>query len=142
MLSLAVAQELKAAGLPWTPTAHDFFGIPNRGMDERLFVISDVMTYIETIRGQPAVTFHGAVEWALDYVMLSEVIWIPREEQLREMVEVWLRAEAPPALTLTSTRDGYRCEIRQWGETVPFEAFGAGEAYARALIYLLRQEGG
>jgi hypothetical protein len=41
---------------------------------------------------------------------------------------------------LTSTADGYWCEIRFRGERILFEAFGANEAYATALLYVLKNE--
>lgn len=138
MLPISRAQALKAAGLAWQPALHDFFALPHRGMDERLFVLSDMMSYVELVQGQLAITFHGAVEWALDYVMLEEILWIPREGQLREMLEQRLMDEPPPIVCLTSTDDGYRCEIRFRGELVTFEAFGASDAYALALLHVLQ----
>ena len=43
MISLATAMALKAAGLTWMPMDLDFFAIPDRQMDERIFVISDII---------------------------------------------------------------------------------------------------
>lgn len=138
MLPISRAQALKDAGLAWQPALHDFFALPHRGMDEQLFVLSDVMSYVELVQGQWAITFHGAVEWALDYVMLEEILWLPTESQLRDLLEQRLTDESPPALRLTSTLDGYQCEIRLQGEFLPFEAFGASDAYALALLHLLQ----
>ena len=42
MISLHLARKLKAAGLVWQATTNDFFAVPDRGMDERLFVLSDM----------------------------------------------------------------------------------------------------
>jgi hypothetical protein len=137
MLSLSLAQQLKAAGLQWSPANNDFFALPERGMDERVFVLSDVMSYVEIVQGHPAVTFHGAVEWALDFVYLMDVVWMPSESQLREELERRLIGSATPALTLTSTGDGYRCDIRVGDQWLAFDAFGASEAYGLALLHLL-----
>ena len=95
MLSLTVAQQLKAAGLKWTPKLHDFFAVPNRGLDERVFVIGDVLTYVEVVRGQLSVTFHGAVEWALDYVAVEEIVWLLRAPEIRTFA-----SESPAFLLL------------------------------------------
>lgn len=138
MLSLTLAQELKAAGLNWTPAKNDFFAIPDRELDEGVYVISDMTVLVEPVNGQLAVTFHGAVEWALDHVFVTDLIWLPTETQLRELLEQRLLGEIEPALQLTSTADGYWCEIRFQGERLLFEAFGASEAYGAALLHVLK----
>lgn len=138
MLSLTLAKKLKAAGLPWTPAKNDFFAIPDRDLDDVIFVISDMTVFVETVKGQLAVHFHGAVEWALDYILVAELDWLPTEAQLRELLEQRLLGESEPALKLVSTADGYCCEIRFRGEVLTFEAFGASEAYGMALLHLLK----
>lgn len=137
MLSLTTAQRLKAAGLTWTPAKNDFFVVPERGLDDVVFVISDMTVLVELLKGQLAVTFHGTVEWALDHILIAELVWLPTEAQLRELLEQRLLGEPPPALRLTSTPDGYWCEIRFREQVLLFEAFGASEAYATALLYVL-----
>lgn len=140
MLSLTLAEELKKAGLAWTPTKLDFFAIPERGLDDGVYVISDMTVLVEVLNGQLAVTFHGAVEWALDHMLITELVWLPTEMQLREQLEQRLVGEPEPALQLISAADGYRCEIHFRGERLTFEAFGASEAYGLALLRLLRQQ--
>lgn len=137
MLSLAMAQRLKDAGLNWKPALHDFFAIPGAGMDNRRFVLTDMMAYQELMRGWPVVTFHGAVEWALDYVLVAEVLWLPSETQLREMLQEWLLAEEQPAVTLQSMPGGYVCHIQCDGNISHFEGITASDAYAAAIVYLL-----
>ena len=68
MVSLPLAKKLKKIGTPWDPKANDYFAIPDRGFDERVFVISEMMTNIEQIHGRSVVTFHGGAEWAMDYL--------------------------------------------------------------------------
>src|SRR5512146_2882759 len=87
MISLALAQDLKEAGLSWEPAMHDFFAIPERGMDNRVFVISDIQSTVENLLGSPVVAFQGASEWALDYLVTSEAVWLPTESQLRQALE-------------------------------------------------------
>ena len=86
MIELETARKLKTAGLHWEPTQGDRFAVPDRGMDDRVFVINDMATIIEMIQGAEMVTFHGTPEWALDYVYLGEAVWLPDEGQLRELL--------------------------------------------------------
>ena len=51
---------------------------PTGGFDDRLFVISDVMATMEIRHNLSVVTFQGTVEWARDYLFVSEVVWMPR----------------------------------------------------------------
>lgn len=141
MLSLTLAQELKAVGLSWSPAKNDFFAIPDRQLDESIYVITDMTVLVEMVNGQLAVTFHGAVEWALDHVFVADLVWLPTETQLRELLEQRLLGEVEPTLQLTSTADGYWCQIRFQGERLLFEAFGATEAYAAALLHVLQPGG-
>jgi hypothetical protein len=138
MLSLSIAQQIKEAGLSWTPALHDFFAIPDRGFDDEVFVISNMFSNVEWLRGHLAVTFQGSVEWALDHIMVAELVWLPTEAQLREELEKRLVGEQHPELRLISTPDGYTCEIRFRNQRLRFGAFGASEAYAAALLHVLR----
>jgi len=132
-----MARHLKDAGLIWIPAMHDYFAVPDRGLDDHIFVINDVMAYVEIRNNLPMVTFHGTAEWALDYLLTSEVIWLPKEDQLRMNVMRLLSPESQPALLLASTGDGYRLEIQLQGGSRVFEATEASEAYAAALLHLL-----
>jgi hypothetical protein len=138
MLSLSLARDLKEAGLTWTPAYYDFFAIPDRGLDDRIFVISDMLVNLALVSHELAVTFQGTVEWALDFVMVVELVWLPREDQLREELEQRLLGEPQPALEFTSTDYGYQCKIQFRGQTLTFEAFGASEAYTAALLHILK----
>lgn len=137
MLSQSTAEALRQAGLVWTPRALDFFAIPGADFAGQVFAITDMTITAEALYGQPAVLFHGSVEWALDHLWMAEVVWIPREDQLRELLEEWLAEEGADALTLVTTQLGYRCTIRSAGEALSFEAFDASEAYGAALLHLL-----
>ena len=140
MISLALAQQLKTAGLNWSPAKNDFFVVPDRGLDEQVFVISDLAVIVEKLHGQLSITFHGTPEWALDHVVVSEAVWLPTETQLREILEFRLVTERQPAIRLSSVSDGYWCEIQFQERLVIFESFGAAEAYGTALLYVLETE--
>jgi len=138
MLSLATARALRLAGLAWKPAEFDMFAIPDRGLDERIFVISEMPAAVGQIQGTPIMTFEGAVEWALDYVPTGEVLWLPSEEQLRGLLAERLAPEPHFFLALNVTADGCRCEITFGGQTLGFQAADGSEAYAAALMYVLR----
>jgi len=74
MKSLSLARKLIEAGLKWRPVVNDCFAIPGRGFDDRFFVISDVMAQMEIRMNLSVVTSQGIVEWALDYLFVSEVV--------------------------------------------------------------------
>lgn len=137
MLSVNSAKALREAGLEWTPEQLDFFVIPGSGIDDEVFAISNMTVTAEPIANRLAITFHGSVEWALDHVWAGDVIWVPREDQLREMLEERLLGEPQPALVLSTSRLGYRCDINFHGRQLSFEGFEASEAYASALLHVL-----
>ncbi|MCL4876676.1 MAG: pilus assembly protein CpaE [Anaerolineae bacterium] len=141
MISIESALRLKKAGLEWQPAENDFFAIPFRELDERTFVISDMTVIVEMLNGERAITFNGASEWAMDYLIVTDAIWVPREDQLRSELERRLvrRGEAQPVVTLMTTSDGYCCEIQFKEEKRRFEDFGASECYAAALLFVLEQ---
>jgi hypothetical protein len=140
MLSLSVAQKLKEAGLSWTPALHDFFAIPDRGFDDKVFVISDILVMVEMLSGRLSATFHGTVEWALDEVVIDELVWLPTEEQLRGELEIRLITGPGAGVKLISTSDGYVCEFQVGDRLLRFEAFDASAAYAAALMYVLEAD--
>lgn len=140
MIQTETARILKNLGLTWKPQLHDFFAIPDRNLDNRVFVLSDMTIGAEVLHGFPALTFNGAVEWSLDFIYQYDVIWIPREDQLRTLLVSRLAGQEEPVLQLESTLRGYRCTINFGGEKQQFTAGSAGDAYASALISLLESE--
>ena len=101
MISLSLARKLKQAGLLWQASVNDFFAIPDRGMDDRVFVIADLLANLDIFRGWPVVTFHGTAEWALDYILTAEVIWLPTESQLRQALLDMINNESQRKLQQT-----------------------------------------
>ena len=137
MISLATALKLKEIGLVWKPTLHDFFAIPDVGLDDRIFVLSDMTVGVEVLHGFPAITFNGAVEWSLDFVYQYDVVWIPKEEQLRQLVYQQLALVGKPIFQLAYTGKAYTCTIQHQGRPQMFAAKSGDESYARALLHLL-----
>lgn len=141
MISTAVARQLQQAGLVWIPALHDFFTLPDSELADKVFVITDMMAYVELMQGRPVATFHGTVEWALDYVTVAELLWLPREEQLRQALFDELAKEGDGVVHLESRRGRTVCQITFQGQTRAFEAADASDAYAAALIHVLLHSG-
>jgi hypothetical protein len=76
--------------------------------------------------------FNGTVEWALDSIAQSEVIWLPREEQMRD-------ALGDRFLRLESVTGGYAVVLAAAGsaDEVRHVDIDAERAYARALLSVL-----
>lgn len=137
MLTVGTAQELRDAGLVWTPAHLDFFVVPLPDLEDQVFVVSDMTILAEQLHGQPALTFHGTVEWALDHVWTGEALWVPREDQLRQMVEARLAASSGWRLALEADATGYRCLLGHDHESEAFGGQDVSECLAAALLHLL-----
>lgn len=135
MISRRLAAELRDAGLTWTPTKGDWFVIPDHGLDELEFVISDMV--VETRRmafDRQMLTFNGTTEWAMDTLAASEALWLPREEQLREILgEAFMGLEYIPG-----EAPGYAVSMLLGDSEKRFVDVDVESAYARAALALLR----
>lgn len=140
MISIETALKLRKAGLDWQPENYDFFAIPDTELNYRIFAITDMMAGMEVLQGLNAITFHGAVEWALDFVWREEVVWMPREEQLREQLSNLLAAQPHPRYRLVTTAEGYACQLTLDGTERTFQDGNASEAYAAAILALTAEE--
>jgi hypothetical protein len=137
MISLNTARRLKETGLVWQPAEGDRFAVPDRGLDDRRFIVNDMATMIELVQGEPSVTFHGTPEWALDYLWLGETIWLPSEEQLRLALQERLVAAGTDSYDLLFADGVCLCRFEFGGAAVVFSAPDAAEAYAAALLHVL-----
>ena len=146
MISLNLAIKAKKAGLQWEPKVNDFFAIPDRGLDERVFVINDMLSNITVIHGEPALSFQGAPEWALDYLITTEVVWLPRESQIREALAALLEngdsqnsqhSDRQPKITLSSQPGHTTCVVEVKGINHRFESPVAADAYAQAYLFAI-----
>jgi len=96
-------------------------------------LMSDMVVELITRNGDTRFHFNGTVEWALDSVELGDVVWLPREDQLRERLgDYFLSMDAGP--------DGYVVTL-----SGPDRAHHTGpeataeDAYGRALLYVVSQ---
>ena len=97
MLTIDLARRLQDAGLHWTPVRGDRFVVPDRDMDDEVFVVSDFTVEVQQVPSGMVFGFNGTTEWALDSLTAGQVLWLPREEQLRERLGTsFRRLEATP----------------------------------------------
>ena len=135
MLSIDLAKKLRSAGLKWEPARFDSFHIPDRNLDDERFIIADLSVDVQRLAdGIAAITFNGAVEWSLDYILTQDVIWVPSESQLREMIDDHLVA-------LSRVTDGYRVSLEIDGTQETFVADTAADAYGWAVLAMLERRG-
>jgi hypothetical protein len=130
VLSLELALALRSAGVTWQPATGDAFVIPDRDLDDQVFVLSDmVVQRVQPPQGPPILAFNGTTEWALDSLEAHEAVWLPREDQLRALLGSSFvsleRAAGPP--------EGYAVTAG----TSRSVDLTAEAAYARALLALL-----
>jgi hypothetical protein len=76
----------------------------------------------------------------LDYLLVSEVVWMPQEDYLREKIFTYLPDESQPPCRLEYTKRGLRCGIKIHGIWRTFDGIEASEAYAAALLYLVGEK--
>lgn len=127
-VSVEMARRLRAAGLEWRPSLFDFFHIPDRHLDDEVFVIADLSVDVQRLGdGIAAITFNGAVEWSLDYILQQDVVWLPTESQLRELLGDRL-------ISLGHSGDTWVCNAADEGGSRSYEASTAADAYGSALL--------
>jgi hypothetical protein len=131
VLALDLALALREAGLRWTPRPGDRFVLPHRGMDEEVFVLSDMTVEVHEFPTGRVIGFNGVTEWALDSVEQSEAVWLPAEHQLRELLGGMFHS-------LVSSSVGFEVTVRLPDGDKEFTADEAADAYATALLAVLR----
>jgi hypothetical protein len=134
VISRQLATDLRDAGLGWSPVKGDWFVIPDHGLDELEFVISDMV--IETRRmafDRQLLAFNGSTEWAMDTLAASEALWLPREDQLREVLgEAFMGLEY-----IAGEAPGYAVVMLIGDTEQRFVDVDVASAYARAALALL-----
>jgi hypothetical protein len=131
VLSVEIARRLRDAGLSWTPARGDRFVVVDRDMDDEVFVLSDMTIEVHHYPGGPVIGFNGTTEWALDSVDQQDALWVPSEQQLRELLDAtFVRLER---------FDGrHRVVVGQAGVETSVVAETATDAYGLALLDLIR----
>jgi hypothetical protein len=132
MISTDLARALREAGLTWHPASGDRFQLDEPEFDADVFTVSEMTIEPRTYPTGVILAFNGTTEWALDSVALEEALWLPREDQLRELLRGMFRS-------LRRTDDAHVVEIRFDGVVREFEHPEPADAYALALLSVLQR---
>lgn len=132
MISLDQALLLRGAGLRWRPASGDRFAVLQPALAGEVFTISEMTIEAHQYPTGTVLGFNGTTEWALDSVAQEDAVWLPREDQLRELLGGTFRSLA------RSTDGSYQVLVELSGrpERV-FTADDAADAYAQAVIALV-----
>jgi hypothetical protein len=132
MISTESAAALRQAGLVWHPRSGDRFQLNEPEFDADVFTVSEMTIEPRDYPTGRILAFNGTTEWALDSVALEDALWLPHESQLRELLRGAFRA-------LRRLADTHEVEIQVGEETFVFEHPEPADAYALAVLKLLRR---
>jgi hypothetical protein len=127
MISLDLARRIRAAGITWVPAAGDRFFVPDRDMDDEVFVVSDMVVEVHDLPVGRLLGFNGTTEWALDSILAHEVVWLPREDQLRVLL-------GETFVSLLATPGGFVVVVDRNGVEERHIDIDAECAFARAVL--------
>ncbi|GAA1940999.1 hypothetical protein GCM10009775_36060 [Microbacterium aoyamense] len=132
MISTELAVALRDAGLVWHPRSGDRFQLDEPEFDADVFTVSEMTIEPREYSTGRILSFNGTTEWALDSVALEDALWLPHESQLRELLQNAFRS-------LRRLADTYEVTISLDAETLVFEHPEPADAYALALLEVLRR---
>src|SRR6188768_378730 len=92
MISTEMAVALRDAGLVWHPRSGDRFQLDEPEFEADVFTVSEMTIEPREYPTGKILAFNGTTEWALDSVALEDALWLPREDQLRELLRGTFRA--------------------------------------------------
>ncbi|WP_433931398.1 pilus assembly protein CpaE [Curtobacterium flaccumfaciens] len=138
MITVELARSLRDAGLRWHPETGDRFVIDKPGIDDDVYTVSEMTVERHDSPTGTILGFNGTTEWALDSVTATESLWLPREDQLRDLL-------GPSFIGLTRVQVGGRVVFtvtatiggadRSFASEVPAVAYGQGlQAYITAAL--------
>jgi hypothetical protein len=130
VISIETARLLQDAGLRWTPASGDRFVVVDRGMDDEVFVLSDMTVEVHQLEHGQVIGFNGTTEWALDSVEDRDAVWLPRENQLRELLAGTFRS-------LDRVNGAWRVRLEINSVPVQVQHPDPEQAYALALLQLI-----
>ncbi|PKQ33691.1 MAG: pilus assembly protein CpaE [Actinobacteria bacterium HGW-Actinobacteria-11] len=135
MITRELAVALREAGLVWHPAEGDRFqlDLPDEvelDAEADVFTVSEMTIEARQTPSGTDLAFNGTTEWALDAVTLADAVWLPREDQLRELLRGTFRA-------LVRLDDAFRVDIEIADAALSFEHPDPAEAYGRALLTLI-----
>jgi hypothetical protein len=86
MISRELAAALRDAGVRWRPASGDRFSLVDPAFDGDVFTLSDMTIEAQGPPEARMLGFNGTTEWALDSVDVKDALWLPREDQLRDLM--------------------------------------------------------
>ena len=131
MIALDLAVRLRDAGVEWVPRNGDRFWVPDRDLDQMVFLVSDMVVEVRDLPGGRVFAFNGTTEWALDSVEEHEAVWLPRLDQL-------LDALGTHFMSMVARSGGHVVRVRVGDDEEEHVDVGATDATARALLSVLR----
>lgn len=130
MMTRDLAERLRIAGVRWTPTSGDRFMIPAADLEHDVFVIAEMTIEVQQVPGGHLIKFNGTTEWALDSIDAEQVVWLPREDQLRGLLGAHFDR-------LEAIGGGFAVVLTDGSRHVDIDA---ERAYARALLAVREQD--
>lgn len=127
VITVDLASRLRDAGLAWAPDSGDRFAIPERDLDGEVFVVSEMTIETQHLPSGTIVGFNGTTEWALDSLPQEDLIWLPHESQLRDLL-------GSRFVSLEAVPDGFVVVVRGSRGLERHVDLDAERAYARALL--------
>jgi hypothetical protein len=131
VITVELARALRAAGLQWEPASGDRFVVADRGMDDQVFVLSEMTVEVRSFPTGPVIAFNGTTEWALDSLDQDDALWLPAEHQLRD----WL---GPSFLRLERATEGFAVVVADGEAETRVTGADPVSAYAQAVLAGLR----
>src|SRR5699024_12296983 len=86
MISDDFARQLRRAGVRWDPAPGDQFRIEAELVQDDVYILSHMVIEARTYATGTVLHFNGTTEWALDSLAKEDALWLPREDQLRELL--------------------------------------------------------
>ncbi|MCJ1714092.1 pilus assembly protein CpaE [Microbacterium sp. M1A1_1b] len=135
MITVELAKTLRDAGLRWNPATGDRFVIDKPGVDDDVYTVSEMTVERHDHPSGTILGFNGTTEWALDSVTAAESLWLPREDQLRDLL-------GPSFIGLTRVSNGdrvvYTVTATISGADRTFASADPAMAYGEALAAYIR----
>jgi hypothetical protein len=133
VIAFDLARRLHDLGVPWSPRNGDQFWVPDRDLDQTVFTVSDMVV---EVRDQPhgrVLALNGTTEWALDDVEEREAVWLPRLDQLIDLL-------GQRFVSLTARSGGHVVRVTVGRREEEHVDVGAADAVARALLSLVEHD--
>ena len=128
MISRELALALHDAGVRWSPRSGDRFSLIDPNFTGDVFTLAEMTVEPQGPPDQRVLGFNGTTEWALDSVDLIDALWLPREDQLRELLGPFFRR-------LAVDDDGFTVTVQLPGRAEEdIHSDSAEDAYGLAVL--------